>query len=83
MAPSLAAYIGGVLPDVVAAALRRGWFRPEDVRAVLNREFGVAPSRVDDGRIAAALAARDEVRGMPPDGTRWRADRPPLFLKAG
>jgi hypothetical protein len=83
MAPSLAAYGDGVLPDVVAVTSRRGWFGPEDVRTVLNREFGLALSPVDDGRIAAALAVRDDVRVMPPDGPRWRADRPPLFLKAG
>ena len=73
MVPSLAAYIDGVLPDLVAALSRRGWFSPEDVRDALNRESDLALSPADDGRIGAVLGARDDVRMVTRDGTRWGA----------
>ena len=71
MAPSLTTYVASVLPEVLAARARHGRVGPEDVREALNREYGLALTPADDGRIAVALAARDPAPAAP-TGPGWR-----------
>jgi hypothetical protein len=75
MIRSLEAYIGAVLPRVVARTRRLGHFGPGDVRDVLNEEFDLGLGRADDEAIGRALGARADLRRVTPDATRWEPEQ--------